>query len=57
MWCKDSKFISILLLAGKKNPLSAFVDNGKNDVDEIVTAIAVPRIEDNILIINSRDRN
>jgi hypothetical protein len=50
------KFISILLLAGK-NPLSAFIDNGKDDVDEMATAIVVPRIQDNILIINSRDRN
>jgi hypothetical protein len=40
-----------------KNPLSVFVDNGKYDVNEMVTAIAVPHIQDNILIINSRDRN
>ncbi len=42
---------------GNKNPLSAFVDNGNDDVDEIATAIAVPCTQDNILIINSRDRN
>jgi hypothetical protein len=40
-----------------KNPFSAFVDNGKNDDSKMVAAIAMSRTQDNILIINSRDRN
>jgi hypothetical protein len=39
-----------------KNPFSAFVGNGKNDDSKMVTAIVMSRTQDNILIINSRNR-